>query len=266
MHAAVPHYAVPMVSTSRLRSGEFQNLIRQTRGTGSFVDCWNGYRPLILMVARQTEQPMLLEIGGGRNPLLSESDVAELHCEYTVNDIDATELALAPIWVKRLHGDIADPNLLNAEQHVGKYNLIFSQMVFEHVEHPEQGYQNIARLLAPGGLVINFVPTLYALPFVINLLLPERLAASILRFLFPRRNPRDVPKFPAFYRWCTTTSGTKKKLDSAGFSQTQIVPFFGHGYYEKIPVIRAVASRLSPIAARHDWRFASTYAYILGER
>jgi len=254
-----------MAPNSRLQSREFEDLITCTRGEGSYRNAWDGYRSLILEIARQGERPRLLEIGGGREPLLSQADVAELLCEYTINDIDAGELALAPAWVKRLHGDVADPTLLDPAKHEGQYDLVFSRMVFEHVEHPDQGYRNIARLLAPGGILVNFVPTLYAAPFVLNRFLPERLSARILRRVFPDRNPHEIPKFPAYYRWCTTTKRTQKKLDSAGFRDTKIVPFYGHGYYSKIPILRGLAERFWRVAERHDWRSLSTYGYIIGE-
>lgn len=240
-------------------------MIAETRGKGSFNDAWAGYRSLVLELARQVERPRLLEIGGGRRPLLTQAEVDELHCEYTVNDIDAGELALAPPWVERLHGDIADPALLDLAANGGAYDLVFSEMVFEHVEHPEQGYRNIARLLAPGGILVNFVPTLYAAPFVLNRLLPDALTARVLKLAHPNNNSPETPKFRAYYRWCTTTSATKKKLDSVGFRQTAIAPFYGHGYYAKIPVLRGLSGRVSSLAARHDWRSMSTYAYIIGE-
>ena len=254
-----------MTKTSRLQSPEFQQLLRSTRGNGYFENAWVGYRSLILELASQIDNPRLLEIGGGRDPLLSQADVKSLHCNYTVNDIDAGELALAPSWVEGLHGDIADPDLFAPTRHADKYDLVFSQMVFEHVEHPEQGYRNIARLLAPGGILVNFVPTLYAAPFVLNRLLPERLAARILRFFFPRRNSHDVPKFPAYYRWCTTTGKTRRKLTAVGFADCELVPFFGHGYYARIPVARTLLAKFWPIAAKRDWRSLSTYAYVIGE-
>lgn len=258
-------YVVPMASDLRLQSREFQDLIIRTRGAGSSDNAQGGYRSLILELARQTDRPKILEIGGGRGPFLSQEDVERLQCEYTVNDIDASELALAPAWVKRLHGDIADPALLDAAKHSGLYDLAFSQMVFEHVEHPAQGYRNIVQLLAPGGILVNLVPTLYAAPFVINKLLPERLSARVLAWGFPHRNSHESPKFPAFYRWCTTTKRTKKKLDSVGFRDSRIVPFYGHGYYAKIPILGKVAQHFWPVAERHDWRMLSTYAYIICE-
>ena len=251
---------------SLLTSSGVQELVSRVRGNGNFENAWGGYRELVLELARKSSAPRLLEVGGGRFPMLTQQEIESANIDYTVNDIDSQELAKAPEWVKQLHGDIADPKLLDAAEHAGSYDFIFSQMVFEHVEHPEEGYRNIARLLAPGGIVVNFVPTLYALPFVLNLLLPERLAAAILGFFFPNRNAHEIPKFPAYYRWTTSTTRTQKRLDSVGFRRTQIVPFYGHGYYDKLPGLRSFVSRVARSAARRDIRAVSTYAYILGER
>ncbi len=107
--------------------------------------------------------------------------MATLDCRYTVNDIDAGELELAPTWVERMHGDIADPTLLTQGGRREGYDLVMSQMVFEHVRSPEMAYRNIVGLLAPGGILVNFIPTLYALPFLLNRALPDRLSKQLLQ-------------------------------------------------------------------------------------
>lgn len=255
-----------MVNSSRLQTPEIQQFLSSARASGTFTHAWESYRDLVWKLASQIENPRLLEVGGGRSPMFTEAEIETLNGTYTVNDIDASELSLAPQWVERLLGDIADPSLSEVTELHGTFDLVFSLMVFEHVERPEQAYKNVAKFLASGGVVVNFIPTLYALPFVVNRLLPERLTAPILRFFFPKRNPDEIPKFPAYYRWCTTTSKTERKLDSVGFRNSTIVPFYGHRYYQRIPGLRSVARRFWPVAFRRNWRSASTFAYILAER
>ena len=141
--------------------------------------------------------------------MLAEEDVRALGATYTVNDIDPDELARAPEWVSRLEGDIADPSLLGGED---GFDVVFANMVFEHVSDPQEGYRNIVARLSPGGYLVNFVPTMYAPPFVLNKLLPEDLTSRLLLRIQPHRHVGDKPKFPAYYRWCTATSATEARL------------------------------------------------------
>ena len=61
---------------------------------------------------------------------------------------------------------------------------------------PENAYRNIAKLLRPGGVFVNLIPTLYAPPFVLNRLLPEQISARVLRWSMPHRNDSEVPRIP----------------------------------------------------------------------
>lgn len=240
-------------------------MLEELCGDRHWRRAWHGYRDLVLALARRAEEPTLLEIGGGRSPLLTEEDVAELRCDYTVNDIDAAELARAPTWVRTLHGDIGAPDLVGSDP-APTYDLIFAHLVFEHVAHPENAYRNIAKLLRPGGVFVNLIPTLYAPPFVLNRLLPEKTSARVLRWAMPHRNDSEVPKFPAYYRWCTSTAHTERRLRSVGFSQCLVLPFYGHDYYRRVPGLRGLSRYVSRTAARRDWRPLSTFAYVLCER
>ena len=71
--------------------------------------------------------------------------------------------------------------------------------VMEHVRDAERAWANMADLLAPDGVALAFHPTLYAPPFVINWLIPDRLTAPVLKFFFDDRHDGEFPKFPARY-------------------------------------------------------------------
>ena len=65
-------------------------------------------------------------------------------------------------------------------------------------------------MLAPGGVALAFVPTLYAPAFALNHAIPESVSSAIVRRLFPDRHEEgDNPKFPAFYDLCL---GDEKKV------------------------------------------------------
>ena len=100
---------------------------------------------------------------GGRSPLLDEPQIAAAGLNYTVNDISETELSHCPDWAEKICFDIAGD-----AAPAGQYDLIFSRMVQEHVRSAEKCYNNIFQLLRPGGIALNFHPTLFAVPFVFD--------------------------------------------------------------------------------------------------
>ena len=228
---------------------------------------WDNYKSVILAFAAEARLPgggaavRLLEIGGGRDPLFTpaEARAAGLHC--TVNDIDAGELALAPKAFDRALFDIAG-DLSQAQARTGSYDLIVSQMVFEHIRDVRMAWSNIYDLLTPGGVALAFFPTLYAPPYMLNRLMPEALSSALLKLFFPRRNDKMQPKFPAFYDHCF---GSQKKaapmFEAIGFREHLIVPFWSHGYFRHLPVLRELDAAVQALARRRDWRALTTYAY-----
>ena len=233
---------------------------------------WNNYRPVVLAFVETLRRAgrhdsgtvRLLEVGGGRAPLLTPEQAGDLGVALTVNDIDARELSLAPKGFAtacfNIAGDV-DPALL------GKFDLIFSRMVLEHVKDAPRAWRNMQALLAPGGVALAYHPTLYSLPFVLNWLMPEALSARALRAFIPWRHDDGYPKFPARYEMCfATPSRVEPMLRDAGFSEVLIAPFFGHRYLRRVPVAREAEGALQALADRRDWRLLASYAYSLARR
>jgi SAM-dependent methyltransferase len=233
---------------------------------------WDNYRSTVLAMANHCRQNgrhsdglvRLLEIGGGRGPLLTPAEAKSAGIALTVNDIDARELSLAPAEFNKAQFDVAgdiDPSL------EGGFDLIISRMVLEHVRDAPRAWANMRALLAPGGVALAFHPTLYAPPFVVNWLLPESLTARVLRFFFRYRHDGGYPKFPARYEMCfTEPSKIEPILTRCGFSQILIAPFWRHGYFRHVPLLREADAALQHLAEKHDWRALTTYAFTLARR
>ncbi len=224
---------------------------------------WASFDDTISLCARTIGAREILEIGGGRAPLLQPEMLQRLGARYTVNDVSPEELRRAPAWVSTLPGDISDEATARQSDLRGRIDLLFSRMVFEHLASPAAAYANAHALLREGGVLLNFIPTLYCPPFVVNACLPDRLARALLRAVLPDPSPERAPKFPAYYRWCTSTESTARRIRGIGFRSVQIQPFFGHGYYERIPLLRDLSRRTAAWCAHHDWRPLSSYAYIV---
>ncbi len=51
-------------------------------------------------------------------------------------------------------------------------------------------------------------------------------------------------------------------LHEIGYRHVEVRNFYGHFYYEKIPVLKQLHERFSALAARRNWTLVSSYAYI----
>lgn len=225
---------------------------------------WDHYKDVVARLSRDLGLTRFCEIGGGRDPLFTPEEVAPLGIDYTVNDISARELEKAPQAFRTACFDIAG-DLSAAGVAPAQYDLMFSRMVFEHVRDVEQAWTNIHTLLAPGGVALAFFPTLYALPFVANHLMPEWLSGGIVKAFYANRGEEtDDPKFPAVYDWCfSSEERLKPMLQRAGFTEIHIQPFWGHRYFLRLPVVRQIDEALNALAARNDIRALTSYAYVL---
>ena len=209
---------------------------------------------------------VVLEVGGGRAPLLRKSDLPN-DVVYIVNDLRQEELRIAA-------AEGHDTVLFDVQDgtgpefpYLGRCDLVFSNMVFEHVRRPSDGWSSCARLLRPGGQAVAIVPTLFSPPFVVNRLLPEAVASRLLRRFFPNRSVSEIPKFPAYYRWCrSSVPYLAHRLCPLGFRRVQSVRFYGHNYFRRVPVVRELDEALTNAASVRDSALFSAYAAIVATR
>lgn len=227
---------------------------------------WDNYENVVRGLVRLMHAHRLLEVGGGRDPLFQADEIRALGIEMTINDISQTELDVLPDTYHKACFDVAGDISAVADLR-GRFDLAFSRMVFEHVADGQRAWKNLYELLAPGGVALAFIPTLYSLPFVINWLIPDDVAHKIVKALYKNRTDEEDPVFPARYSW-TFASERKMKpmLNAIGYSEVEILPFYGHGYFEPFPIVRDIHDRFTAFARRHDWRMVASYAYIAARK
>lgn len=204
-----------------------------------------GFVPLLQGLIADHQLTRVCDVGGGANPALTDQFIVEQGLDYTLLDVSELELSKASDRYTKVLADIASPSFSEDANVTGRFDLLFSRMVAEHIADPAQFHRNVLSCLAPGGFAVHFFPTLYALPFVANRLIPERLSSALLSLFAPRdRDQHD--KFPAYYRWCRgPTPRQLARLKSEGFEIVEYRGYFGHGgYYRRLP----------PILAIHEWR------------
>jgi len=199
----------------------------------------------------------ILELGAGRWPSFRLAEMPTTVESYTVNDISEHELSLLPAGYEKACFDVSG----DAENFSDTYDVVFSRFLAEHVPDGVAMHRNVYRVLRPEGVAFHLIPTLYALPFVLNKLAPERLTTPLLKLLSPRR--AISPKFPAYYSACYgSPAQMTAMLHEIGYRRVEVRNFYGHFYYEKIPLLRSLHRRFSSLAARRGWHLLGSYAYI----
>jgi SAM-dependent methyltransferase len=228
---------------------------------------WENYQSTIVALSQRFGLREACEIGGGRDPLFLPQAADRLGFNLTVNDIDAGELNLCPPGLRTARFDIAG-DMSEPDARPGSFDLMFSRMVFEHVADVEAAWTNMHRLLKPGGVGLAFFPTLWAPVFAVNHLIPESWSQRIVNALYPRRRAgQNDPKFPALYSHCFgSATHQKTMLGRAGFSDVHVQPFWGHGYFERMPVIREMDHAFNWATAKLDIRLVTTYAFVLARK
>ncbi|HTH48189.1 MAG TPA: methyltransferase domain-containing protein, partial [Candidatus Limnocylindria bacterium] len=211
---------------------------------------WQGYDAFLRQLILDTGARRICEIGGGANPAIPIDFVQQHGLDYLIVDISAEELAKAPTGYRTQVVDIARAGAAPAAD----CDLVFSKMLAEHVQDAAAFHQNCFALLRPGGRAFHFFPTLWAPPFVVNLLLPERLSYWILnRVQKGREKSGRMSKFPAYYQWCRGPIQSQlRRLQSVGFEIERYIGFFGHdGYYARFPLLPKLHRKVTAFCQRN---------------
>lgn len=222
---------------------------------------WGSFAPLTRALIKERDLRRVIEIGGGANPSFPPEEVRALDLDYTLLDISQAELDKAPPGYKTVCADIASPEL----QLDGEHDFAFSHMLAEHVRDGETFHRNVWRLLRPGGYALHFFPTLWAPPFVVNRLLPESAADTLLRWIAPKRDRYRQAKFPARYDWCRgPTKAQIVRLEGLGYRVEAYEGFFGHErYYQRLPLIRKLHRMGSRYLSHHPIPDLTSFAMVL---
>lgn len=216
-----------------------------------------GYGDALKHIVATYPDAAILELGAGRRPSFTLEEMPSTIDSYTVNDISAEELALLPVGYDMACFDVSG----DASNFSDHYDVVFSRFLAEHVPDGYAMHRNVHQVLRDGGVSFHLIPTLYAVPFVINKFLPERLTSWVLAKFAPRRAIN--PKFPAHYSMCYGDPAKMGRvLSEIGYRKVEVRNFYGHFYYEKIPVLRSVHKWFSNLAAKRNWTALSSYAYI----
>ena len=140
---------------------------------------------------------VIYDIGGGKNPFISNELRTGINCWVIGLDIDETELNAAPTgsYDKIIAEDIT---IYRGNQ---DGDLAICMALLEHVKDIEAALTGIRSCLKNGCRCALFVPSGNAIFARINKILPENSKKQILFALFP--NAKERQGFPAYYDHCT---------------------------------------------------------------
>ena len=241
----------------------FASAVITRQGQVEYTDLdtlWKGYDDYVRELAIKEGAEHIAELGGGAKPILGDGERWGFAPHRIVVDISAEELAKAEGGVETRVLDLCKPVPDGREV----YDIVFSKMLCEHVPDGRAFHQNCFDLLRPGGLAVHYFPTLYTLPFVINRLIPEKAARSLLRRIQPGRiDDPKWEKFPAYYRW--TTGPTKraiKRFESVGFELEAWHGAYGHHYYHLVKPLDAMEKAKSRWLAKHPVPALTSFAVV----
>jgi SAM-dependent methyltransferase len=159
---------------------------------------------------------VVLDVGCGRGE--GSEDACELRaklCDFrapgrTVIGIDVDEAARHnPLMdeVRLMKPDFSWPITS------GSVDLAVCRSVIEHVVETNRFFEELARVLRPGGVFAAHTTNLLSYPGLASKLIPNRLHARTIAMSQPDREERDV--FPTAYR-CNTIWRLRKALNSVG--------------------------------------------------
>lgn len=219
------------------------------------------YKAMVREAIAAVPGARVCDVGGGVHPLVPDDEVRAEGLGYTVLDISAEETRdLDRDVYTVVTGDAADPSLLDQEPRMrGAFDVLFSKMVAEHVPDGAAFHRNLFEMAAPGGVAIHMFPTLYSVPFMVNIAVPE----SVSKVLLESLAKRPQAKFPARYSWCKGPSPYQlERIAALGWEVERYLGVMGHEYYRFMPGVRDVHRLAHRAALRAPRPWLTSYAVV----
>jgi len=111
------------------------------------------------------------------------------------------------------------------------FDLVTSNMVFEHLKEPKIQLKEIIRILKPGGVLIFHTPNALGYTTFIGGLIPEFFKKKLIHFL---NNRIEDDVFPTYYR-INTPSKIKILSEESGFITKEIRTIASSAQFVMIP-------------------------------
>jgi ubiquinone/menaquinone biosynthesis C-methylase UbiE len=107
----------------------------------------------------------------------------------------------------------------------GVFTLITSSMVVEHLAQPASAFEEVARVIRPGGMFVVLTPNRFNYAMIVASVTPYRFHVFFkkLMYFLSRRQWRDFSAdlFPTFYR-ANSASRLRQLLRNSGFEEKRL--------------------------------------------
>lgn len=113
-------------------------------------------------------------------------------------------------------------------------DVVFSDWVLEHVEHPDKFIAEVNRILKPGGWFCARTPNRWGMIGLAKALIPEKLESWILSKLQPNRQEHDV--FPTFYRM-NSVGQIGQAFSKSQWNNHTFCDGYEVGYFTRSPIL-----------------------------
>lgn len=229
------------------------------RARAAESDMWGELRAVL-----EAGAVRVCDVGGGARPLLALPQVERYGLHYVVADVSAEQLERADDGYRREQADILDAaDAARLAREHGPFDAVFSRWTAEHVRDGERFHRHVFELLRPGGTAVHMFPTLYALPFLVNRLLPPSLSSGVLFRACPARHA----KFRPYYSWCRgPTAAQLARIRSVGFSIERYTGYFGHAFYRRVKPLAAAERAFTGVMLDHPLPALTSFALVVLRR
>jgi len=235
------------------------NPVSYDRARAAESDLWGEVRAVLDAGAVR-----VCDVGGGARPLLHLPQVERYGLQYVVTDVSAEQLERAHDGYVLEQADILDAAAVERLVHThGPFDAVFTRWTAEHVPDGERFHRHVFELLRPGGTAVHLFPTLYALPFLVNRILPPSLSMGVLFRACPERHA----KFRPYYSWCRgPTHRQLARLRSIGFEVQRYTGYFGHAFYRHIKPLAAAERAFTGVMVDHPLPALTAFALVVLRR
>lgn len=205
----------------------------QTRGDGSappdrvplpprYQAVWDA--PFREAIERTLRPGMaILDVGSGRNPTILPDERPE-GTTYVGLDLSREELEAAGPRAYDEHA-VADVGALQDEL-IGRFDLIVSWQVLEHVEDLGAAFICMRAYLKPGGVLVAMFSGGRSAFALVNRVVPFHIGAPIVKKVMGRSDRNPV--FPAYYDRCT--AGELRGM-LGDWSAVDVAPYYAGARY-----------------------------------
>lgn len=202
----------------------------------------------------------ILDVGSGRNPSLVKAERPE-RALYAGLDLSAEELAAAGPGAYD-ESIVADATAVQPAL-AGRFDLVLSWQVLEHVKPLPQAMDNFHLYLKPGGVLVALFSGSWSAFGIANRVLPDRVGSELVGRVMRRRNS-DRPVFPAHYDGCHASA---LRTTLADWSSVEITPLYrGASYFHFSSVLSRLYLAYENRAKRRGMENLATHYLLVATR